>query len=192
MSTQTKRLTYREYLKTPEIKARYDIVDGVMTMAPAPTVTHQRILLRLVRLLDQFVSEQQLGEVLLAPVDVIIGREPLRTRQPDLLFVSNERASILGDQVEGAPDLIVEILSPSNTRSDLEAKLSDYATLGVSECWLVSPEARSVEILGLTEGSWVRLGISGLGSRCSPRFYRSWTLRWSNSSSNDPHQPIAP
>ena len=76
MSTQTKRLTYREYLKTPEIKARYDIVDGVMTMAPAPTVTHQRILLRLVRLLDQFVSEQQLGEVLLAPVDVIIGREP--------------------------------------------------------------------------------------------------------------------
>ena len=165
MSTQTKRLTYREYLKTPEIKARYDIVDGVMTMAPAPTVTHQRILLRLVRLLDQFVSEQQLGEVLLAPVDVIIGREPLHTRQPDLLFVSNERASILGDQVEGAPDLIVEILSPSNTRSDLEAKLSDYATLGVSECWLVSPEARSVEILGLTEGSWVRLGISGLGEQ---------------------------
>ena len=102
---------------------------------------------------------------MLAPVDVIIGREPLRTRQPDLLFVSNERASILGDQVEGAPDLIVEILSPSNIRSDLEAKLSDYATLGVSECWLVSPEARSVEILGLTEGSWVRLGISGLGEQ---------------------------
>jgi len=163
MSTQTRQLTYEEYLKTPEIKARYDIVDGVMTMAPAPTVTHQRILLRLARILDQFVSEQQLGEVLFAPVDVIIQKEPLRTRQPDLLFVSNEHASILGDQVEGAPDLVVEILSPSNTRSGLEAKLSDYATLGVSECWLVSPEARSVEILGLTEGSWVRLAISGLG-----------------------------
>ena len=165
MSTQTRQLTYEEYLKTPEIKARYDIVDGVMTMAPAPSVTHQRILLRLTRLLDQFVSERQLGEVLFAPVDVIIQREPLRTRQPDLLFVSNEHTSILGDQVEGAPDLVVEILSPSNTRSDLEAKLSDYATLGVSECWLVSPEARSVEVLGLTEGSWVRLGISGLGEQ---------------------------
>ena len=165
MSTQTRQLTYEEYLKTPEIKARYDIVDGVMTMAPAPSVTHQRILLRLTRLLDQFVSERQLGEVLFAPVDVIIQREPLRTRQPDLLFVSNEHTSILGDQVEGAPDLVVEILSPSNTRFDLEAKLSDYATLGVSECWLVSPEARSVEILGLTEGSWVRLGISGLGEQ---------------------------
>ena len=165
MSTQTRQLTYEEYLKTPEIKARYDIVDGVMTMAPAPTLEHQKILRQLFLMLHQFVSEQQLGEVFFAPADVIIQREPLRTRQPDLLFVSNERANILGDQVEGAPDLVVEILSPSNTRSDLEAKLSDYATLGVSECWLVSPEARSVEVLGLTEGSWVRLGISGLGEQ---------------------------
>ena len=163
MCTQTHRLTYEEYLKTPEIKARFDIVDGVMTIAPTPTVAHQRILGKLFSKLHQFVSGQQLGEVLFAPVDVIIRREPLRTRQPDLLFVTNEHASILGDQVEGPPDLVVEILSPSNTRSDLEAKLSDYATLRVSECWLVSPEARSMEILGLTEGSWVRLGISGLG-----------------------------
>ena len=163
MCTQTHRLTYEEYLKTPEIKNRFDIVDGVMTIAPTPTVAHQRILGNLFWKLDQFVSEQQVGKVLFAPVDVIVQRDPLRTRQPDLLFVSNERASILGDQVDGGLDLVVEILSPSNSRSDLEAKLSDYATLGVSECWLVSPEARSVEILGLTEGSWVRLGISGLG-----------------------------
>jgi len=169
LSTQTHRLTYEEYLKTPEIKARFDIVDGVMTIAPTPTVAHQRILGKLFSKLHQFVSGQQLGEVLFAPVDVIIRREPLRTRQPDLLFVTNEHASILGDQVEGPPDLVVEILSPSNTRSDLEAKLSDYATLGVGECWLVSPEARSVEILGLTEGVWVRLGISGLGEQVRSR-----------------------
>lgn len=169
MCTQTHRLTYEEYLKTPEIKARFDIVYGVMTIAPTPTVAHQRILGNLFWKLDQFVSEQQVGEVLFAPVDVIVQRDPLRTRQPDLLFVSNERASILGDQVDGGPDLVVEILSPSNSRSDLEAKLSDYATLGVSECWLVSPEARSVEILGLTEGSWVRLGISGLGEQVRSR-----------------------
>ena len=134
MCTQTHRLTYEEYLKTPEIKARFDIVDGVMTIAPTPTVAHQRILGNLFWKLDQFVSEQQVGEVLFAPVDVIVQRDPLRTRQPDLLFVSNERASILGDQVDGGLDLVVEILSPSNSRSDLEAKLSDYATLGVSEC----------------------------------------------------------
>ena len=103
MCTQTRRLTYEEYLKTPEIKARFDIVAGVMTIAPTPTVAHQRILGNLFWKLDQFVSEQQVGEVLFAPVDVIVQRDPLRTRQPDLLFVSNERASILGDQVDGAP-----------------------------------------------------------------------------------------
>ena len=103
MCTQTHRLTYEEYLKTPEIKARFDIVDGVMTIAPTPTVAHQRILGNLFWKLDQFVSEQQVGEVLFAPVDVIVQRDSLRTRQPDLLFVSNERASILGDQVDGAP-----------------------------------------------------------------------------------------
>ena len=162
MSTQTKRLTYREYLKTPEIKARYDIVDGVVTMAPAPSLEHQKILGQLYLSLHQFASDHQLGQVFFAPADVIIQREPLRTQQPDLLFVSSERTSILGDQVDGAPDLVAEILSPSNTRSDLEAKLADYATLGVRECWLVSPEARSLEVLVLIEGSWVRQTISGL------------------------------
>ena len=145
MSTQTQRLTYEQYLKSPEIKARYDIVDGVMIMAPRPTLSHQTILRQLVRILDPFVRERQLGEVFFAPVDVLVRREPLRTRQPDLLFVSNERAGILGDIVDGAPDLVVEVLSPSNSRADIEDKLADYAGLGVQECWLVSPEARSVE-----------------------------------------------
>jgi Uma2 family endonuclease len=163
MTTQTRRLTYEEYLKTPEIKARYDILDGVMTMAPAPTLGHQKILGQLYSMLFQFASEHELGQVFFAPVDVIIQRDPLRTRQPDLLFVSNEHTGILGDQVNGAPDLVAEILSPSNTRSDLEAKLADYATLGVMECWLVSPEARSIEVLTLADGDWVRLAISGLG-----------------------------
>jgi Uma2 family endonuclease len=163
VSTQTHRLTYEKYLKTPEIKARFDIVDGVMTIAPTPTVGHQKILRQLFSVLYQVVSEQHVGEVFFAPVDVIIQREPLRTRQPDLLFVSNEHTSILGDQVDGPPDLVAEILSPSNTRSDLEEKLADYATLGVQECWLVSPEAGSVEVLVLTDETWVRQTISGLG-----------------------------
>lgn len=163
MTLQTQKLTYEEYLKTPEIKARYDIVDGVMIMSSPKTVGRQRILGQLFRMLDPFVREHRLGQLFFAPADVIIQREPLRTRQPDLLFVSNERTGILGDQVEGAPDLVAEILSPSNSRADLEAKLADYAGPGVSECWLVSPEARDVEVLILTEGNWTRLGMFGLG-----------------------------
>ena len=165
MTLQTRRLTYEEYLKSPEIKQRYEIVDGEMIMAPAPTVRHQQILRQLFVLLHRFVSERQLGELLFAPVDVLIQREPLRTRQPDLLFVSNERAGLLRDIVEGPPDLVVEILSPANTRTNLEDKLADYGGLGVNECWLVSPEARSVEVLRLEGGKWTRISIYGLGDQ---------------------------
>ena len=165
MSLQTKRLTYEEYLKGPEIKARYDIVDGVMIMAPSPTLEHQKILPQLFLSLHRFVAERQLGEVLFAPLDVLVQKEPLRTRQPDLLFVSNQRSGILGQIIEGAPDLVAEILSHANTRTDVEAKLGDYAGLGVLECWFVSPEARSVEVLELVEGNWTRLAISGLGDQ---------------------------
>ncbi|HLF05513.1 MAG TPA: Uma2 family endonuclease [Dehalococcoidia bacterium] len=165
MTLQTKLLTYEEYLAGPEIKARYDIVDGEMIMAPSPNVNHQTVLLQLVLLMHRFVSEQRLGRIWFAPLDVVIQREPLRTRQPDLLFVSNERAGILGPVIEGGPDLVVEVLSPANTRSDVEGKLEDYRQVGVQECWLVSPEARSVEVLELGEGEWRRVGIFGLGDQ---------------------------
>jgi len=165
MTVQTRRLTYEEYLAGPEIKARYDIVDGEMIMAPAPTLGHQTILRQIFLPLHRFVTEHHLGEVWFAPLDVVIQREPLRTRQPDLLFVSNERAGILGPVIEGGPDLVVEVLSPANTRSDVEGKLEDYRQVGVQECWLVSPEARSVEVLELGEGEWRRVGIFGLGDQ---------------------------
>ena len=134
-------------------------------MSPGPTTQHQRILRQLFRMMDPFVTEHGLGEVLFAPLDILIQREPLRTRQPDLLFVSNERAGILGQIIEGPPDLVVEVLSPSNTRADVESKLADYGRIGVRECWLVSPEARTVEVLGLIEGSWKRISLYGLGDQ---------------------------
>ena len=77
MSLQTRRLTYEEYLKSPEVKQRYEIVDGKMIMAPSPTLEHQTILRQLFLQLHQFVTENQLGEVWFAPLDVVIQREPL-------------------------------------------------------------------------------------------------------------------
>lgn len=165
MTLQTRRLTYEEYLESPEIKQRYEIVDGQIIMAPSPTLEHQTILRQLFRQLDSFVTEHQLGEVWFAPLDIVIQREPLRTRQPDLLFVSSERSGILGQIIEGAPDLVAEILSPANTRTGIEEKLADYGGLGVNECWLVSPEARSVEVLRLEGGKWTRISIYGLGDQ---------------------------
>ena len=84
-------------------------------------------------------------------------------RQPDLLFIANENSSILGDRINGGPDLVVEILSPSNSRADIESKLADYARIAVRECWLVAPQGRTVETLQLEGGEWQRLAIRGIG-----------------------------
>ena len=134
-------------------------------MSPSPTTRHQRLLRKVFLILHQFVTEHQIGEVLFAPLDVLIQRQPLRARQPDLLFVSNERLCILGPIIDGAPDLVVEILSPSNTRADVESKLADYSRIGVREGWLVSQEARTVEVLDLSDGNWTRVGLFGLGDQ---------------------------
>lgn len=167
MSLKTKDITYEEYLEMPEIKQRYEIIDGEMIfMAPGPTPKHQMNSRNLFLSLYNFVASHQLGEVLYAPLDVLIQQKPLCTRQPDLLFISKERSSIIGKQmIEGGPDLVVEILSPSNTRADVEKKLKDYAVIDVRECWLVSSEARTIEILKLSFNRWERLGLYGTGDR---------------------------
>ena len=168
-TTQTARLTYQDYLDSPETMLRYEIVDGELIMSAAPNLHHQRTSRRTFRPLDRFVTERGVGEILYAPVDVIVQQEPLRVRQPDLLFISNERATITQeDRIHGGPDLVVEILSPSNSRIEIESKLSDYARIGVRECWLVSPEAHTAEahtaeVLQLEGGEWKRLFIRGIG-----------------------------
>jgi Uma2 family endonuclease len=97
-------------------------------------------------------------------VDVIIHRVPrLRTRQPDITFVSRARRSIVQDQIEGGPDLVIEVLSPGDTRKEIEQKLEDYARIGVRECWIVSIEAETVEVLQLSAKGVKRLGLYGSG-----------------------------
>ena len=96
----------------------------------------------------------------------------LRTRQPDVLFLSSERTGIRGRRelreqpvIEAAPDLTVEVLSPGETRPDVLAKLEDYRAIGVRECWLVSPEAETVEVLRLGPAGWERDGLHGRGDQ---------------------------
>ena len=163
MTLQTRILTYAEYLNEPEVMARFDIIDGEVIMSASPSFTHQMILANLHLLVHYFVDEHQLGWVLFAPMDVIVQEEPLRVRQPDLLFVSNENRGIIGNHIHGGPDLVVEVLFPSNSRRDIEDKLADYAQVGVKESWLVSPEGSTVEALTLKDGSWERLSFHGLG-----------------------------
>lgn len=169
MSIGAKKLTYEAYLALPETKQRYEIVDGVVLMPPAPTPDHQWIMLEISVRLRSFVNERNLGVVLAAPVDLLIRREPLRTRQPDILYLSAERTGIRGrDQLRGmqfleiAPDLVVEVLCPSNTRRELESKLEDYRQISVLECWLVSPEAETVEVLHISAEGTRTAGLFGV------------------------------
>jgi Uma2 family endonuclease len=165
MKVDLKHLTYQQYLDLPEMKARYSIVEGELVMAAAPTTEHQRCILELALKLTPIVRERRLGEIFIAPVDIVIRRDPLRTCQPDLLFISNARRYIIGRQViEGGPDLVIEILSPPNTRREVEATLQDYQTIGVREAWIVATQGQTVEVLQLSTEGIQRSGLYGLGN----------------------------
>ena len=147
----TIKLTYEDYCQTPD-DDRYELLDGEVVMVPAPSLGHQRFGTRLGALLHMFVQERGVGEVFHAPCDVVLSDTDVV--QPDLLFVANARAHILfsGDNVQGAPDLVVEILSPSTAKRDQTFKRALYARYGVPEYWLVDPDARTITILLLDAG----------------------------------------
>ncbi|MCZ6676301.1 MAG: Uma2 family endonuclease [Candidatus Poribacteria bacterium] len=167
---KNKKITLADYLLMPEIHHPYEIIDGEFMPSPAPIPAHQKIGLNLVILLNQHVTTKDLGVVLFAPVDIILQRDPLRTRQPDVLFIHKDKlpGTSLDDLeelqiLEIAPDLIIEVLSPSDTKKVLSDKLLDYQRIGVKECWLVSREFRSVEVLRLMANQSERVGRFGLG-----------------------------
>ena len=142
-----KRWSYEEYYRlTPESHdERYEIDDGELVPMPSPTVTHQRIIMQLASLMRTFVQAHDLGETFISPLDVIF--EEYNLAQPDVMFVSKARSEIVKDRgVFGAPDLVVEVISPSSTRRDRQDKSSKYLRFKVQEYWLVNPAERSIEV----------------------------------------------
>ena len=157
MSTTTRKLTFEEWQALPETRQRYEIVDGVMCMPPSPTGDHQWIAQQVFFQGRTFTRSAPHGVFMMAPFDLLIQREPLRVRQPDLMYLDSQRTGIRGiadlrgvNFLEIAPDLVVEVLSPSNTRREMDAKMGDYQRIGVCQCWVFSPEAETAEIIDLT------------------------------------------
>ena len=168
MTTPTKLLTYEEWQKLPETRQRYEIVDGVMFMPPGPNVDHQWLMLDVYSRISNHVRASGIGVVLAAPLDVLIQREPLRVRQPDILYLNSQRTGIrrrtdvIGMQfLESAPDFVVEVLSPSNSRREMEGRLRDYQQIGVYQCWLFSPQAETAEIIDLKSNQPRSMAIFG-------------------------------
>lgn len=138
------KLTYDDYLQLPDDGIRYEILDGELEMTPAPTTTHQRVSRNLHFVIHQHLQATGLGEMLDAPVDVVLA--PTTVVEPDLVYVAAQRAGIITRRaIEGAPDLLVEILSPSTARRDRQRKAALYARLGVRFYWIVDPDARTLE-----------------------------------------------
>jgi Uma2 family endonuclease len=139
------KLTYEDYVLLPE-DHQYEVIDGELFMTPAPTLFHQAVKRRLVRLLEDFLDSRRLGAIFDAPTDVVLSKHDVV--QPDILVVLEAHRSILAEKfVAGAPDLVVEVLSPSTEERDRTAKAKRYAAFGVREMWLVDPDAKSIEVL---------------------------------------------
>ena len=131
------KLTYEDYAKTPEGE-RWELIDGVLIMAAAPNLTHQKTQRRLGTPISVFIGQYQLGEFYFTATDVVLS--DTITLQPDLVFISNERLHIeTPANIQGAPDLVVEILSPSTTSRDWRDKMDLYEMHGVPEYWVVDP-----------------------------------------------------
>ena len=160
--TQTRKMTYADYAAMPDDGHRYQVIEGELFMTPAPNEPHQRSLQNLFSLMRDYVRAAGLCKVYFAPFDVVLSDE--NVVQPDALFISKERLKIITEaNVQGAPDLVVEILSPGTAHIDRADKRELYARFGVREYWLVSPEAGSIEVLTLREGAFRRLGLFGAG-----------------------------
>jgi Uma2 family endonuclease len=150
-----KRVTVDQYLSGPETLRRRELLVGHVREPPAPFWSHQSAVTRLTVLLDTHVRAQQLGRVCVSPIDVVLDRQRALIVQPDVIFVSNDRLSIVDKQVWGAPDLVVEVLSTNTERRDQTVKARWYRQYGVRECWLVSPYVR-IEVLTFQRTKTVR------------------------------------
>ncbi|MCY3990093.1 MAG: Uma2 family endonuclease [Caldilineaceae bacterium] len=148
----TTKLTYEDYLKTSDDE-RYELLDGELFILPTPSLAHQHVAMKLATRLDTFVEDKNLGVVYFAPTDVVLSET--HVVQPDLMFISSDRAGIVTSaNIQGAPDLLVEIRSDSTAERDENLKRKLYAEYCVEEYWLVDPDARTITVLLLAQDDY--------------------------------------
>lgn len=149
---ENKKYTYEDYLKISDDK-RYELIDGELIMTPSPITRHQRISRKIEFVIEKFVADNNLGEVFDAPYDVYLDEE--NVVQPDILFVSRDRLSIIGEKnIQGSPDMVIEIVSENSAYRDIVQKKNLYARFGVKEYWIVIPETEEIEIYMLEENHY--------------------------------------
>jgi Uma2 family endonuclease len=143
----SEKKTTVSYLATEETNQPRELVHGRVREPAAPFFSHQQIVLRIARLMQDHAEQHGLGEVCVSPIDVVLDEPNGLVVQPDVLFVSRARLSIIRNQIWGAPDLVVEVLSDRRAAYERGEKLGWYQTYGVRECWLADPFSQSITVV---------------------------------------------
>ena len=153
LKAENKIYTYEDYVNLKE-GAPYQLIGGDLIMTPAPSTYHQRLSKRIGYLLYEFVEkEKNIGEVFYSPIDVLFS--DTEVFQPDIIYISYKNSYLIGaNKIEGAPDLIIEIISPSSVYYDLNHKKSIYEKHGVKEYWVVDPMNKTVKIFENKDGQF--------------------------------------
>lgn len=168
-------LTYEDYRLMPEGE-RYELIEWDLQMTPAPSPRHQLVVAAVEDALRHFVREHSLGTVLMAPVDVVLSETVVV--QPDVLFIAQERLGLLQEEcIRGAPDLVVEVLSPSSAKRDRLSKRRLYARFGVREYWMVDPIAKNVEVCLHDETDLRTVAVYPTGSTLASSVLPEFTLQ---------------
>lgn len=146
--TIPRKLTYEDYLRFPDDGLRHELIDGEHFVSPAPNERHQLVSWNLAYFLADYLRRNRLGQAFTAPYDVVFTNSDVV--QPDLIYISKERSSIrTGRNAQGAPDLVIEILSESTRARDEGEKLRLYEGAGVREYWILDPDLDRVEVFHL-------------------------------------------
>lgn len=167
--------TYQRYLELDD-EQRYEIIAGELLVTPAPGTSHQDISRELGVRLARFIADHHLGKMFFAPTDVVLGED--KVVQPDLLFIRTERVPEIVDErgVQGPPDLVVEILSPSSLHRDRHRKLALYQNAGIPEFWIVDPANRAIEVLSLGENGYEAFSVAAETGAVSSRVLNGFAV----------------
>jgi Uma2 family endonuclease len=171
------KFTYEDYLLFPDDGKRHELIDGEHYVKPSPITKHQKISGTLFGCFFTHIQRTKIGQLFAAPMDVVLS--DLDVVQPDLLFITNKRASIINEKnIQGPPDLVVEILSESSRKTDEMIKRKLYERFRVSEYWIVDPELESIKIYRLSDQGYSRiaeLSVEAYDTLTSPLF-PDWQL----------------
>jgi Uma2 family endonuclease len=159
VATRTK-LTYEDYEAFPDDGNRYEIIDGEVYVTAAPSIPHQRAVMRLGRFLDEHVEKHNLGEVYPSPLAVALS--PSDVFEPDVVYISHARSAMIDDRsiMRGAPDLCIEVASESTRKRDRTVKFERYAHFRVPEFWIVDTDAKTVAVFILERDAYTLLAIA--------------------------------